>query len=227
MQITRRLADAGISLDCMCEDGSSAFRALADFRSDLLVTDAFLPGLDGQALAKRILCSLSLPVRPAILILHDAHYPLPDGDLLERCGAVVLSRFASPEDFISAVNRLREKEICFPDQEIQRMDILLDALGVPVHPGRECLKQAALLCAADQRFRHRMGALLYPKIGEACAMNARQVERAMRHVIGLAWQSDKFDNQYRIFADTVDAARGQPTCSEMISRLADILRLEG
>ena len=68
---------------------------------------------------------------------------------------------------------------------------------------------------------------LYPRIGEAFGMNTRQVERAMRHVIGLAWQSDKFDNQYRIFADTVDAGRGQPTCSEMISRLADILRLEG
>ena len=49
----------------------------------------------------------------------------------------------------------------------------------------------------------------------------------MRHAIDLAWQSNQFENQYRIFADTVDAGRGQPTCGEMISRLADILRLEG
>ena len=44
----------------------------------------------------------------------------------------------------------------------------------------------------------------------------------MRHAIDLAWRSDQVDNQYRIFADTIDARRGQPTCGEMISRLADI-----
>ena len=227
LQIVRGLADAGVSLDCMCEDGSSVLRALNDFRPDLLAVDMFLPGMDGQSLAKHALCSLSLPVRPAVLILRDEHYPIPDGNLLESCGAVLLGQASSPEAFVSTVNQLRRNEIRFTDQEAQRTEMLLDALGVPAHPGRECLKRAVLLCAADQRLRHRMGMQLYPRIGEAFGMNTRQVERAMRHVIGLAWQSDKFDNQYRIFADTVDAGRGQPTCSEMISRLADILRLEG
>ena len=68
---------------------------------------------------------------------------------------------------------------------------------------------------------------LYPGVAKRFDTSASKVERAMRHAIGLAWQSDKFDNQYQIFADTVDAGRGQPTCGEMISRLADILRLEG
>lgn len=227
MQIVRGLAGTDVSLDCMCKDGPSAFRALDDFRSELLITDAFLPGMDGQALAKRALCSFSLCVRPAVLILYDDHYALPERDLLERCGAVFLSRFAAPEDFVSAVKQLQKDDLRFTQQETRRMDMLLDSLGVPDHPGREYLKKAVLLCAADQRFRHRMGDLLYPKANTTCSMRVRQAERAMRHVIGLAWQSNKFDNQYRVFADTVDAGRGQPTCSEMILRLADILRLEG
>lgn len=227
MQILRGLADAGVSLDCMCEDGPSALRALAGFRPDLLAMDAFLPGMDGQTLAKHVLCSFALPVRPAVLILHDGHYPLPEGELLQRCGAAFLDHRAAPSDFVSVVELLRREEIRFTDREIRHVDALLDALGVPAHLGRECLMQAALFCAADQRLEHRMSAQLYPRIGEACGVNARQVERAMRHAIGLAWRSDKFDNQYRIFADTVDAGRGQPTCGEMILRLADILRLEG
>ena len=227
MQIIRGLADSGVALDCMCEDGPSALRALAGFRPDLLAVDAFLPGMDGQALARRALCSFSLPVRPAVLILHDGHYPLPEGELLRCCGAAFVDHHASPADFTSAVELLCREEIRFTDQEKQFVDTLLDALGVPAHLGRECLKMSVLLCAADQRLEHRMSTQLYPKIGEACGINARRAERAMRHAIDLAWQSDKFDNQYRIFADTVDAGRGQPTCGEMILRLADILRLEG
>jgi len=227
MQIVRGLADAGVHLDRLCDDGSSALRALRDFRPDLLVADAFLPGMDGQSLAKHALCSFELPVRPAVLLLYDGHYPLPEGEYLRRHGAALLNHCASLTDFISAVERLRSEEICFTDRELQSAAMLLDALGVPEHLGRDCLKLAVLFCAVDQRLERRMGAQLYPKVGEACGVSARQVERSIRHVIDLAWRSDKFDNQYRIFADTVDAGRGQPTCGEMILRLADILRLEG
>ena len=115
----------------------------------------------------------------------------------------------------------------FSPEEAAQADALLDDLGVPAHRGRSCLRTAVLLCAADERLQHSLGRRLYPLTGEICGMSAAQAERAMRHAIDLAWQSDQFDNQYRIFADTVDAGRGQPTCGEMICRLADILRLEG
>lgn len=122
---------------------------------------------------------------------------------------------------------MRNERPIFPEGQQRRVDQLLDELGVPTHAGRNCLRTAALLCASDERYLYKLSASLYPRTGELCGMNASQVERAMRHAIDLAWQSDKMDNQYRIFADTVDAGRGQPACSEMISRLADILRLEG
>lgn len=225
--IARCLADADVALDRMCDNGSSALHALLGFRPDLLVTDAFLPGMDGQALAKHALCSFRLPVRPAVIILHDSHYPLPEGELLCSCGALVLDPNASPADFTAAVNHLRSAEIRFTNSEFQAAESLLDALGVPEHIGRDCLKTAVLYCAANQHFEHKLSIQLYPEVGEIFGISARQAERAMRHVIDLAWQSDKFDNQYRIFADTVDAGRGQPTCGEMILRLADILRSEG
>lgn len=225
--IARCLADADIALDCMCNDGPSALRALVQFRPELLVTDAFLPGMDGQTLAKHALYGFRMPVRPAVIILHDSHYPLPESELLYSRGALILKKNASPADFTDAVTHLRSTELHFTSSELQTAETLLDALGVPEHIGRECLRTAALLCAADQRLEHKLSVQLYPKVGEACGISPRQAERAMRHAIDLAWKSDKFDNQYRIFADTVDAGRGQPTCGEMILRLADILRSEG
>jgi len=227
MQIIRGLADAGVALDCICEDGPSALHALSDFRPDLLVADILLSGMDGQVLAKRTLCSFELPVRPAVLILFDGRCPLSEKEALHVCGAEFLEIPASPESFVEAVEILRSGDLRFTTKEEQYADFLLNTLGVPAHPGREYLKLAALLCAADRRFGQNLGACLYPKTGEAFGISAGQAERAIRHVIGLAWQSDKFENQYRVFADTVDAGRGQPTCGEMISRLADILRSEG
>ena len=146
---------------------------------------------------------------------------------LKRLGAVILDKPFEPAAFCGAVARLRQSPPVFSSKELARTEALLDALGVPDHPGRECLKYAALICAADEGARHALGRRVYPAAGELAQLSPAQAERAIRHAIAGAWRSDQFENQYRIFADTVDAARGQPTCGEMISRLADILRSEG
>ena len=221
------LAGAGIELIHMAADGASAWKVLADMRPELLVTDAELPRMDGASLARRAICTLELPVRPAALILRWPEFAFPLQAELEAAGAVLLPKPPEPDAFLSAVEQLRSAPPTFLPAEVARTEALLDALGVPAHPGRECLKYAALICAADEGARHALGRRVYPAAGELCKLTAAQAERAMRHAIDRAWQSDKFENQYRIFADTVDAARGQPTCGEMISRLADILRSEG
>ena len=221
------LASAGIELIHMAADGDAAWEALTDLRPDLLVADAELPRMDGAGLARRAICTLELPVRPAAVLLRWPEFICPLQAELEAAGAVILEKPPEPEAFRGAVERLRDARPVFLPAEIARTEALLDALGVPEHPGRECLKYASLICTADEGARHALGRRVYPAAGELCGLSAAQAERAMRHAIGRAWQSDKFENQYRIFADTVDAARGQPTCGEMISRLADILRSEG
>ena len=221
------LADAGVELIHMAADGASAWEALADMRPELLVADMELPRLDGGSLALQAMRTRDLPVRPTALVLYWPEFTPPMRRELEDAGAVLLEKPPTPEALRGAVERLRNAKPVFLPAELARTEALLDALGVPAHAGRECLKYAALICAGDEGARHALGRRVYPAAGELCDLTAFQAERAMRHAIGLAWQSDKFENQYRIFADTVDAARGQPTCGEMISRLADILRSEG
>ena len=226
-QIVRVLADAGVELLGMARDGESALAALRTKRADLLVTDALLPGMEGVALARRALGPAHLPVRPRIIVLFDPCFALSGRQTLEDAGAVFVEKPVSSPAFTAAVRALEVAPPRFSPEEAAQADALLDDLGVPAHRGRSCLRTAVLLCAADERLQHSLGRRLYPLTGEICGMSAAQAERAMRHAIDLAWQSDQFDNQYRIFADTVDAGRGQPTCGEMICRLADILRLEG
>ena len=226
-QLLRALSCAGIELLAFAQDGLTAWSLLEAHRPDLLAVDQELPAMDGTALARRALCSYALPVRPAVLLMHYPEFAIPDETGLAQLGAVLVEKPLDVQRFSAAIEQLRVGGLRFRPEECARADRLLDALGVPQHPGRECLRVAVLLCAADVCAVHSLTGRVYPVAGECCGLTPQQAERAMRHAISLAWRSDQVDNQYRIFADTIDAGRGQPTCGEMISRLADILRLEG
>lgn len=226
-QVVRALAAADVELLCMPADARGALEALNALRPDLLVADAQLPYMEGATLVRHALWEARLPVRPGAIVLRDPCFVFSGRAEVEEAGGIFVDKPVDPDAFSLAVNALRRGEFRFSPRDASNADALMDALGVPEHAGRDCLKAAALICAADERCLHHLSATLYPRAGASCGLSAVQAERAMRHVIDLAWQSDQFDNQYRIFADTVDAGRGQPTCGEMISRLADILRLEG
>lgn len=226
-QLMRAFAENGIGLLAMERDAAAATDAVKRLRPDLLVADEQLPLLDGASLLQRVLSSRNLPVRPATVLLHEPQYALPRCQELENMGIILVGKPLNGEKLGIALEALHAAPPFFPENEVQLIDRLLDALGMPGHIGRNCLKTAVLLCAGDARMRSSLSGKLYPAVGRLCGLSAAQAERSIRHAIDLAWQSSQFENQYRIFADTVDAGRGQPTCGEMISRLADILRLEG
>lgn len=227
MQIVHLLAAQDIELLAFAESGLDTFRQVSNHRPDLLVADTLLPAVDGESLMQKCLCRFSLPVQPAGLLIYRAEFTLREPAILEEAGVALVEASSIMDTFADAIAQLENAPFRFTAAHSAQIDELLDELGVPEHAGRQCLKNAALICASDERCLHNLSGRLYPLLAQICRMEPAQVERAMRHAIDLAWQSDQFDNQYRIFADTVDAGRGQPTCSEMISRLADILRLEG
>ncbi len=221
------LAEAGVTLEASAGSGAEAMECLKAFRSDLLIADTPLPAIDGPLLAKRIAATFCLPVRPWIILLHYPEFALPDRPEIESLGVYLLEKPLSGKSFARAVDHLSQSLPFFPEKEIIVADQLLDDLGFGHHIGRELLKYSSLIAAQNEFLRTNIGSKLIPLAAEMCSVSPAQAERAMRHAISRAWRSDKFENQCRIFSDAVDAGRGQPTLSEMISRLADILRLEG
>lgn len=221
------LAANGISLLDAAADGLSAENALLETNPDLLVADVHLPFKDGCALAERVCTDRGFQYHPAVLLICRQEFPVPRRAKLEEMGAVFLVWPASAESLRAALAMLESKSAAISGERAKRADELLGALGFPDHSGTRALRYAAVLCAQDERLLHRRNQRLYPMVGEIIDLSPQAVERALRHAIGAAWQSNQFENQDRIFADTVDAGRGQPTCGEMIARLADILRLEG
>ena len=216
------LGALGYASVARARDGASALRLIGATEPEVAVCDAVLPGMDGAALARR-LRRLRLNVQPALLLLRPNGLRLPGEDALGGLGARVIEPPVTPERLARALEGLT----CpLPAEKAARLDALLDALGVPEHPGRECLRRAVALAWADRRLLRALKGSLYPRACSGTGMTPVQAERAVRHVIDVAWREGAIEQQHRVFGETIDARRGKPTCGEMIAQLAEELRWE-
>ena len=220
------LAESDIELLSAARNGAEAIECLKADRPDLLVADTPLPAIDGAALIERALATFCLPVRPRAILLCPPDFATHFRDKTEALSAVLIEKPLNRAAFSDAICRLTDSAPVFPESECGFMEKLLSELGFPEHTGRNILKYSVMIHAHGDCAPGSIAETI-AMAAELCGCTAAQAERAIRFAIAKAWQSDKFENQYRIFSDTVDAGRGQPTLSEMISRLADILRLEG
>ena len=220
------LAAAGIEIAGCAADGAGGLRLLRRAQPDLAVVRAVMPGIDGAAFARQAR-QLRLGIQPGILLLAPAGLPLPGAAELDALAAAVLIWPAGAGAMAGALARLSRMELAPGQKRAERLEMLLDALGVPEHPGRDCLGRAVALCWRDRRAQERLRDWLYPELARRTGLSAGQAERAIRHVIDAAWRNGEIDQQHRIFGDTIDATRGKPTCGEMIAQLAEELRWEG
>ena len=220
------LEAAGLTVCGRASDGASAIRLLQEARPDLVACDAILPGMAGVALAKAVRRQ-KLTRQPAVLLLKPRGLRLPGEDKLPGLGAMALEMPADESALARAIDAALALDIPLPTDKDARLEELLDALCVPEHPGRACLKCAVALAWADRRRLSALKARLYPEAARRSGMEGAQCERAICHVIDCAFRTGEIERQHRIFGDTIDARRGKPTGGEMIAQLADILRWEG
>ena len=222
----RALAALGFGIIACPADGLAALEALAKAQPDLAVLDAILPGLDGAGFLNRVR-RMKLAVQPAVLILKPKGLALPGEAGLAGLGALATDAGSGEVSLRGALESLLDKPVPLPPKKAARLEALMDALGIPAHPGRSCLGYAVALAWADRRLMDALRAALYPRAASLAGVTPAQCERAIRHVIDLAFKSGEIEAQHRIFGDTIDARRGKPTSGEMIAQLADILRWEG
>ena len=220
--LAEALTGAGWTVALRTDDGEKALAACRTVRPDAVIADLVLPGLDGKSLAKRVR-SLNLPLRPAVVICvwpgMEPVLPFP--------GAALAHKPETPEEILRLLRETRPENRTAPEETQRYLDGILNRLGVPEHPGRVYLADAAFLAGENRGYLSRLTAELYPVVARRNDVGADAVERAMRHVIEEAFSHGNLEEQYRLFRDTIDAAKGKPTCGEMIAQLSELLRMEG
>ena len=218
------LEGAGFALVGVARTAGETLDMARALQPELVLADAVLPGGDAVWLAEQLACA-PMNVYPALLVMLPEGLGVPGLERLPRFGAAAVEKPLRAGDIERALRAIPPDVL--PPRKALRLETLLNALGVPAHPGRQALFHAVALGLRDRRRLDNLRDGIYPLAGAACGMSAAQAERAMRHVIDTAWRTGEIEQQQRIFGDTIDARRGRPTCGEMIAQLADILRWEG
>jgi len=213
------LAENGFSEILCVGDGIRALELVRNRTVDALVTDLVLPGMDGAELAARV-GGMPLTVRPTVIVLAPAGMQV-------RRPVQTLEKPLTQDALRRALEAQRPDRRSVPEEKKLLAARTLDALGVPEHCGRDYLLRCIGIAWQDARWVRALSPRMYPAVAAEYGVASKHVERAVRHVIDVAWRSGEIDAQYELFRDTIDAKRGCPTCGEMIARIADILRWEG
>lgn len=105
---------------------------------------------------------------------------------------------------------------------------ILRELGVPAHLGGFLyLVEAVALAVLEPERLRRITADLYPAVARRYRTTPAAVERAMRHAIETAWSQTDPDTLRYYFGSTVSPNRGRPNNSELIARVANMVRQGG
>ena len=222
----------GLDVITIAKDGTLIEKALAEHTPDVLIMDAFMPGLDAIAVLKSLRDTRENK-RPLVIVLS--------GSDNEKIGAGILAQgadyyFIKPIDFAVLSQRITQlmnwnSEASSAvgvgrDLEVMISEVL-HQIGVPAHiKGYQYLRYSIILCTNDSSMLGSITKILYPTVAKKFSTTPSRVERAVRHAIEVAWDRGDVDVLMSYFGYTIQSDRGKPTNSEFIAMISDKLRLE-
>ncbi|HKM18368.1 MAG: response regulator [Firmicutes bacterium] len=99
-------------------------------------------------------------------------------------------------------------------------------LGIPPnYKGHRYLIDAILLASQDHAWLNGITKRLYPAVARSNHTGAGHVERSIRYAIDAAWTKGDLEQLQKLFPYAIDPARGKPTNSTFIAKMADIINM--
>lgn len=111
------------------------------------------------------------------------------------------------------------------DLATDTIDDLFKELGAPSHLcGYDQAAYAIKLVISDDIYLRDITKRLYPEVAKKFGNTASRVERAIRHLVEVAWLRHDTQDAFRVFGNTIDINRGKPTNSEFLAACARIVK---
>ena len=234
----------------MAKDGEEAYNMIKERQPDIALLDVIMPHLDGLGVLE-LINSTPLEKVPLCIMLSAVGQ---DKITQKAIGLGAEYYVVKPFDIDVLMKRMKEFKFYepipakggFTSREIKSQYIelapeskkdennlealvtnVIHEVGVPAHiKGYQYLREAIMMVVNDIDIINQITKQLYPEIAEKYKTTPSRVERAIRHVIEVAWGRGQTDTVESIFGYTVSASKGKPTNSEFIAMIADKLRLE-
>ncbi len=210
-------------------DGRELLERYIGERTDVLLIDLELPGIDGLEIIEAI-SMLPLLRRPHLFVMAGEGTTA----VLERMGEPISYCFLKPMDpkkTAAQLYSLTRSESSPAQPDLGYVDYLvtrtLFSLGVPPHlQGYHLLREAIkLVNCADHPARLSIMKDIYPATARLCGTSVSMAEHAMRHAIECAWMRADINTIQTFFGYTVEAHRDTPSNSAFIYMVADRVRM--
>ena len=221
----------GVEVTVVAKDGLKVLQKMLAVRPQVVLLDAFMPGLDALAVKQKY--NAAGERHTAFFVTGAFQSEEMVQELLDEGFAYY---FVKPFDENVLASRVlkvalgHEKRVLVQtsvDSDELTVTEILHQIGVPAHiKGYQFLRDAILLTMDEPDYINAVTKRLYPEIAKKNGTTASRVERAIRHAIEVAWDRGDVDTLNSYFGYTIHNLRGKPTNSEFIAMIADKMRLD-
>ncbi len=224
------LEQKGVEVTVVEKDGTKVLQKMLAVRPQVVLLDAFMPGLDALAIKQKY--KAVGEHRTTFFVTGAFQSEEMVQELLDEGFAYY---FVKPFDESILANRVlkaamgRENQLVHTSVDSDEMQVteILHQLGVPAHiKGYQFLREAILLTMNEPEYINAVTKRLYPDVAKHSSTTPSRVERAIRHAIEVAWDRGDVDTLNSYFGYTIHNLRGKPTNSEFIAMIADKMRLD-
>ena len=204
------LEQKGVEVTVVEKDGLQVLQKMLVVRPQVVLLDAFMPGLDALAVKQKYVAAGETHTTFFVTGAFQSEEMVQE--LLDEGFAYY---FVKPFDENVLASRVlkvahgHQKRLITASVDSDELKVtdILHQIGVPAHiKGYQFLRDAILL--------------------KKNGTTASRVERAIRHAIEVAWDRGDVDTLNSYFGYTIHNLRGKPTNSEFIAMIADKMRLD-
>lgn len=218
--LRRELETAGVEVVGTATDGNEALDSLGAAKPDVLLTDIFLPGMDGFALAEA-----ARGTGEKLPVVFLAAFPA--AGLAARAGKCGGSLLPKPCGVHHILRRLRNAvgRVADPIRDAAQeagpaIAAALGAFGVPSKLiGWEYLAAALARTTGDHHLLDGVTKVLYPEIAREFSTTPAGVERAMRTAIEKAWTPQNESKRRAFFGRDFACSVRTPTNARFLAKM--------
>ena len=224
------LEQKGVEVTVVEKDGLQILQKMLVVRPQVVLLDAFMPGLDALAVKQKYVAAGETHTTFFVTGAFQSEEMVQE--LLDEGFAYY---FVKPFDENVLASRVlkvahgHQKRLITASVDSDELKVtdILHQIGVPAHiKGYQFLRDAILLTMNEPEYINAVTKRLYPEIAKKNGTTASRVERAIRHAIEVAWDRGDVDTRHSYFGYTLHNLRGKPTNSEFIAMIADKMRLD-
>lgn len=224
------LEQKGVEVTVVEKDGQKVLQKMLSVRPQVVLLDAFMPGLDALAVKQKY--NAAGERHTSFFVTGAFQSEEMVQELLDEGFAYY---FVKPFDENVLASRVvkvamgKEKHHLPTSVDSDELTVteILHQIGVPAHiKGYQYLREAIIIAVNDMDVINAITKVLYPQVAKTFGTTPSRVERAIRHAIEVAWSRGKMDTIDQLFGYTVSNGKGKPTNSEFIALIADKIRLE-